>query len=143
MSERAEAHTVVGTEPGQQFPGALAQQRQIALHAARDVEHHDEADGLWRVVEERDRLRLAFVTNLEVLLLERGDETAVTIGDGDEHADGVAGAAKRRLLLSGRAKCRAYTRGEDSRREDPGHTLSPNSRRQAPHSSSIMIGTYV
>ena len=45
--------------------------------------------------------------------VERGDETAVTIGDGDEDADGVAGAAKRRLLLSGRAKCRAYTRGED------------------------------
>ena len=66
-----------------------------------------ETDGLWRVVEERDRLRLAFVANLEVLLLERRDETAVTIGDGDEDANRVTGAAKRRLLLSGRAKCRA------------------------------------
>ena len=39
--------------------GRLAQDRQVALHAAGDVEHHDEPDRLRRVVEDDDRLRLA------------------------------------------------------------------------------------
>ena len=51
--------------------GTVAQQLQIALHAARHVEQHDQTNGLRRVVEERDRLGLAFVADLEVFLFER------------------------------------------------------------------------
>ena len=56
MSEGAEAHQVVGTEPRDELLCAGTQQRQVALHAPRDIQHHDEPDRLGIVVEQRDRL---------------------------------------------------------------------------------------
>jgi len=114
MSKRAEANCVVGAKPPEQLAGTVAQQLQIALHAARHVEQHDEANGLRRVVEERDRLRLAFVADLEVFLFERRDQTPVAIGDGGENANVIGGAAEGRLLLRGSAKSNRQTGGEDS-----------------------------
>ena len=60
-----------------------------------------EPNGLRRVVEEHDRLRLALVPHLEVALRQRRHEPAVAVGDGGEHPHGVAAAAEhwRRLLL--------------------------------------------
>ena len=110
-----------------------AQQRQVALHAARDVQHDDEPDGLGRVVEQRDRLRLAFVAHLEVVPRERRDEPAVSIGHGDEDADGVARAAKDRLLRRAGAEHPENTRGKRSVREEPRHAHDSFIRRLAPH----------
>src|SRR5262245_1137329 len=90
------------------------------------------------MVEQRDQLRLALVANLEVFLLERRDEPAVAISNGREDTDVVGGTAKGRLLRS-RAQARQHTRQKDSRREDPDHTHSSHSRRQASHSSHIMV----
>jgi hypothetical protein len=56
---------------------------------------------LGRVVEQRNRLRLTVVTQLEVFLLERCHQAAVSVGDGHEHAHGVAAPAKHRLLCGG------------------------------------------
>ena len=78
--------------------GCLAQQRQVALHAARHVEHHDEPDGLRRVVEQDDRLRLALVAHLEVVLRQRRHEPPLAVGHGDEHPHDVAAASEHRLL---------------------------------------------
>ena len=67
MAERADARDVVGPQPREELQRGGAQERQVAHHAARDVQHHDEANGLRGVVEQRDRLRLPFVTHLEVV----------------------------------------------------------------------------
>ena len=104
VPERADARAVVRAEPREELLRGGAQQRQVALHAARDVQHDDEADGLRGVVEQRDRLRLPFVAHLEVVPRERRDEAAVSIRHGDEDTDGVARAAENRLLPPGRAK---------------------------------------
>jgi hypothetical protein len=45
------ARHVVGAQSREQLVGRLAQQLQVAFHAARDVEHDDQADRLRRVVE--------------------------------------------------------------------------------------------
>jgi hypothetical protein len=55
------------------------------------------------VVELSNRLRLSFVPDLEVVLCEGRDEPAVSIRHGDEDTDGVAPAAKDRLLPPNRA----------------------------------------
>ena len=96
-----------------------AQQRQVAFHAARDVEHDDEPDRLRRVVEERDRLRLALVADLEIVLFEIGDQASVVVRDRDEHADRVAGAAEGRLLRQRllRVESDDRERGDDARAE--------------------------
>src|SRR5262245_12335590 len=46
VSESPDAYAVVGAQPPEELFAALAQQLQIALHTARDVEQHDETDGL-------------------------------------------------------------------------------------------------
>jgi hypothetical protein len=46
MSKRAEANRVIGAKPPEQLAGTVAEELQIALHAARDVEQHDETNGL-------------------------------------------------------------------------------------------------
>jgi len=99
MAERADAHDIVFLQTPEQLLGSRAQQLEVALHAARDVEEHDQANRLRRVVEERNRLRLAFVAQLEIVLGERGDEPAVAVGDGDERADDVARPTEDGRLL--------------------------------------------
>src|SRR6185295_8457735 len=85
--------------PPEEFIGGLTQQRQVALHAAGDVEHRDQSNRLRRVVEDGNRLRLALVADLEVALLEVRDEMTILVHDGDEHADGFTRALEGRLLL--------------------------------------------
>ena len=121
MPERADARDVVRAEPREELLRGGAQQRQVALHAARDVQHDDEPDGLGGVVEQRDRLGLPFVAHLEVVPRERRDEPAVSIRHGDEDTDGVARAAEHRLLPPGRAKHAKDARGERQIREGPSH----------------------
>ena len=101
MNEGADARDVLWQEPPEQLCAGGAQQRQVAFHAARDVEHDDHPDRLGPVIELGDRLRLAVVAQLELVLGEIGDELAVAIGDGGEHANGVAAGAKGRLLRAG------------------------------------------
>ena len=98
-----------------------AQQRQVALHAAGDVEHDDQPDRLGRVVELGDRLRLALVAHLEVVLRQRRDEPAVSIGHGDEDTDGVAAAAEDRLLEPGRGHGGNDAGGQRHTRQQPFH----------------------
>src|SRR5678815_2438799 len=78
---------------------AIAKQRQVALHAAGHVEHDDETNRPWRTVEEDDRLRLAIVADLEIVLAQRRDQAAVLIGDGHKRANELASSAKDRRRL--------------------------------------------
>src|SRR4029079_7765325 len=122
MPERPQTNGIVSSQPFEELTGTFAEQLQIALHAARHVEQHDEANGLRRIVEERDRLRLAFVANLEVFLLERRDEPPVAIHDRGENADVISSTAEGRLLLRGGAEADREAGSEDSGGENPNHT---------------------
>ena len=104
---------ILAAEPREELLGGPAQQRQVALHAARHVEHHDEPNRLRGVVEDRDRLRLAVVAHLEVVTRQRGDEPPVAVGDGDEDPNQVALAAKGWRLLGpvGQERGRAQAQG--------------------------------
>ena len=121
VPERADARHVVGAERQEEQVGGFAQEREVALHAARDVQHDDEPDRLRGAVEERDRLRFAFVAHLEVVTAERRDEPAVSIRHGDEDTDRVARAAEDGLLASRRAEHTKGTGGERSAGEEPRH----------------------
>src|SRR3954464_5738424 len=111
-AEAADARQVGGPEPGDQRVGGAAQQRQVAFHAPGHVEQDDQPDRLRAVVEDRQRLGLALVADLEVVLAQRGDDASLVIGDGDEHAHRLAGAAKHRLLRAEAGerekKCNSY-----------------------------------
>ncbi len=78
----------------------VTQQRQIALHAAGDVQHHDQADGLRAAVVLRERLRLSVVSHLEVVAGQRRDEAPVPIRDGHEDPNGIASATKDLLVAA-------------------------------------------
>ena len=101
VAKAAETRHVVGAEPHEELLRRGAQQLQIALHAARDVEHHDQLNRLRAVVEDGDRLRLALVANLEVLLHQRRHQTPVLVGDGGVDTHRVALATEDRLLRRG------------------------------------------
>ena len=79
--------------------GRGTQQREVALHAARNVQHDDEPYRLRRVVEQRDGLRLALVAYSKASCCSVGDEAAVSIHHGDEDPHGVPDTAKNRRLL--------------------------------------------
>ena len=104
VPERTDAREVVGTQPREELRAGAAQQRQVALHAAGHIQHHNEADGLRTVVELDDRLRLPLIAHFEVVLPECGHQPAVSIRDRDEDAYSVAPGAKDRLLRPGRAE---------------------------------------
>ncbi len=91
--------------------------------------------GLGRVVELGDRLRLALVAHLEVVLCQGGDEPAVSIRHGDEDTDGVAPAAKDRLLPPGRGDPSTMLRValHLSKGERANATDNPHPDRQKPH----------
>ena len=76
------------------------EQRQVALHAAADVEHDDDPDGLRRVVEDRQGLGAPVVEHLKVVAGQSRDEPVVFIGDGDEDRHAVADPAKDGRLLA-------------------------------------------
>ena len=68
----ADAGPIRGPRRGQ-APAAHAVRQQASAHqadrdAARDVQHHDQPDGLRLVVELRERLGLALVADLELIL---------------------------------------------------------------------------
>ena len=99
LAERTDAHQIIRAEPGEELIRRGAQQRQVALHAPRDVQHLDQPHRLRCVVEDRDRLRPPVVADFEIVARKRRHEPAVPVGDGDEHLDGVAGAAEDGRLL--------------------------------------------
>ena len=98
LAEGPDPSPIVEPKVFDELRGAVAKQRQVSRHAAGHVEHHDETDRGRRVVEERDRLRLPFVANLEIVLRQRGDETAVLVRHRHEGANEIAAAAKGRRL---------------------------------------------
>ena len=123
VSERSDASEIVLGEAREELRRGRAQQGQIALHAAGDVEHHDEANRLRLVLELRERLRMTVVPDLEVLARERRHEAAVLVRDGREDADDVAAAAKGRGLLARRAQRAHETDGQCSTRKESCHAV--------------------
>ena len=121
-AERADADDILLQEAGEEVRRGIPQQRQMACHAAGDIEHHDQPDGLRCVVELRDRLRPAFVTYLELIPREGRDEAAVAVRHGDEDPDGVASGPKGWLLVPGRTE--RHERAGDQRPacEEPRHS---------------------
>ena len=105
------------------------QQRQIALHAARDVQHDDQANRSRRIVEEGDRLRAPLVPQFEIFLFQRGDEAIVAVGHRDEDADQITGTAED--YLSGNRHAAGQSEDQDgtqhTAREDANHEHSPSS----------------
>jgi hypothetical protein len=77
---------------------------------------------LWRVVEQRNELRLALVAHLEGLLLQRGDEAAISVRHSNEDPHGVTDTTKnRRRLLRGNHSKADGTYCKDAARENPIH----------------------
>ena len=72
----------------------------VGLHAPAAIQHDDDGDWLDLVGEDRDRLQLAVVVDLEVVLREVRDQPAGRIGDRrvDRHGPG----ATLERLLGGR-----------------------------------------
>src|SRR5262249_23605794 len=107
---------VIRAKPCEELFGAAAKQRQVAVHAPRNVQHDDQADGLGRIVEESDRLRLPFVTHLEGITCKVRGEPAISIRHGDEDTDGLTRAAEDRLLPPGRTE---RAKGTGRKRPEP------------------------
>ena len=81
-AERPDPRDVAGPQAREQLRRGAAQQRQVARHAAGHVEHHDQPDRLRAVVELGQRLRFAFVADLEVLaarVVTRRPSRSVTV----------------------------------------------------------------
>jgi hypothetical protein len=126
-AERADSHLVVGTKSRVQLPARLAEDAEIPVHASAHVEQDDEADRLRCVVEERDRLRLAVVEDLEVLASQRRDEPAVLVGHGGEDGDGLRRPSKHgRLLRRARETERERDNGAGNAgaRQQPSRTIT-------------------
>jgi len=75
--ETAKADLVLRQQTADERLGARLNQLEVLLHAGAAVEHHHERDGLNVTREKRDRLRLPVVVDLEILLREVGDQSAV------------------------------------------------------------------
>jgi hypothetical protein len=133
VAEGAEPHEVVRSQSGDELLGRRAQQRQVALHAPRDVEHHDQTDWLRAVVEHGNRLRAPLVADFEVLAREIGNQPPVTIGDCDEDADCVAPAAEDGLL-GGNTEHPEKAGSKRPEYEKPGHVNSIGRRASHLHS---------
>ena len=131
VPERADTRDIFRTKPREELRARGAQQRQVALHAAGDIQHDDEPDRPGRVVELGDRLRRAFVAHFEAVLREGRDEPAVPIRHGGEDSNGVAPAAEDGLIRPGGAEHTNETGNECPAREEllhAYHSLHPQAR---------------
>ena len=125
VPELSHAGEVVRAKPREELFRTRPKQRQVACHAARHVEHDHDSDRLGCVVEHGDRLRLSIVSNFEVVLGETGDQPAIPVHHGDEHADEV-GATPEHALLRSRGVNRADEGGgEHPVQEKATHRISP------------------
>jgi hypothetical protein len=122
MSEGAKTHAVVKAEPCDELLCGRAQQREVPLHAPRDIQHDNEPDRLRTIVEHGNRLGPSLVADFEVLTRQIRDESAVTIRHGDEDANRVTPAAEDGLLPCSDAKYAKDAGGKCPEREDPSHT---------------------
>ena len=112
--ERADASLVLGQQPEQELFGGLAQQRDVAGHAAARVEHDDDRDRLNLVLEENERLRLVVVENLEVFLHQVRHEPPLRVGDGDEERYDLRAGSEGRLLREPSTRQRREQRDEQT-----------------------------
>src|SRR6185436_9604515 len=101
VGEAADAGLVDGQELLDELGGGIPDEVEVRDHAAAAVEHHHDRNRLDVVGEERQRLPLAVVEDLEVLLLEVGDEAAAGLLHGGENRHGAGTTPERRLLPRG------------------------------------------
>ena len=121
MAERTNAGHVLLLKTSKELRPCGAQQRQIALHAAGHVEHHDQLDRLRSIVEQSDRLRLALVAHLEFVLCQGRHQPTIAVDHGDEDTDDVAAAAEDGLLEPGRGHGGNDAGGQRHTRQQPFH----------------------
>src|SRR5262249_43106027 len=98
--ERADASLVGRQQTNQELLRGLTEKRNARRHAAARVEHDDDRDRLRLVVEERNRLELVVVEDVEVVLDEARHESLLRVGDGDEHRHELRPGLERRLLTA-------------------------------------------
>ena len=108
----------------ERFGGRL-DQADVGPHAAAAIEHHDDGDRLDVVREDRDRLRLAVVVDLEVVAREIRHEPAAGVGDRRVDRDRARAALER--LLPRRQ------RETEPHRQGGGEQKSPRNRRGDVH----------
>ena len=101
VGEAADAGLVGRQQPLDELLGARRDEVEALLHAAAAIEHHDHGDGLRFGRKEGQRLELAVVVDLEVVLGEVGHQPARGVGDGGVDRDRARAAPERGLLLAG------------------------------------------
>ena len=89
--ERADHALVDRQQPHQECFGAVLHEIERERHAAAGVEHDDDGDRRGLVVEVGERLQLAVVVDLEVLLRQVRDEPLLRIRDRDVQRHGLRG----------------------------------------------------
>ena len=85
--ERADLGLVVRMHADDELLRGLLHEVEGEGHAAARVQHDHRSDRLRLVVEVGERLQLAVVVDLEVLLHETGDQATVLVGHRHVHGD--------------------------------------------------------
>ena len=89
--EGADLGLVLGQQADEELLGRLLHELHVQRHAAARVEHDDGREGRRFVDEVGQRLQLAVVVHLEILLLEIGDEPPLPVDDRRVDGHGLRG----------------------------------------------------